>query len=105
MVASLRGREVAAGAAARSSTAAGESTATRDGTAPGDGNDIADAVLAVLSWLQPPGGRAQLCLPGAHPAVRPLLQAGWRIKEFDLHMSSEPGLFDPRGPVPSCGLA
>jgi len=159
VVASLRGRPVAAGAVAmsgaepgithlavdagrtgnsrptaRSAAPARDPTPARDGTpAKGRGHDfapardgpaaqdrgarsgaaeaglaeadVADAVLAVLSWLQPPGGSAQLCLPGPHPAVRPLLRAGWRIKEFDLHMSSEPGLIDPRGPVPSCGLA
>jgi GNAT superfamily N-acetyltransferase len=64
-----------------------------------------DAVTAVLSWLNPPAGRARVCLPAPHPALRSLLAAGWRIDEFDLHMASEPDLIDPRRAVPSAGLA
>ena len=64
-----------------------------------------DAVLAVLAALQPPGGRAQVCLPGPHPAVRPLLAAGWRNGYLDLFMATAPGLLDPRRAVPSPALA
>jgi GNAT superfamily N-acetyltransferase len=64
-----------------------------------------DAVLAVLSWLEPAGGRARVCLPAPHPATRALLAAGWRIEDFDLHMASEFGLIDPRSSVPSPSLA
>ena len=35
-----------------------------------------DAVLAVLATLKAPDGRARVCLPGPHPAVRPLFAAG-----------------------------
>jgi GNAT superfamily N-acetyltransferase len=63
------------------------------------------AVLAVLAGLEPGGGLARVCLPGPHPAVRPLLAAGWRVEEFDLFMASEPGLLDPRRTVPSPALA
>ena len=74
------------------------------------------AVLAVLANLdatargaaQQPlhfAGPAHLCLPGPHPAVRPLLAAGWRFDEFDLFMATEPGLLDPRRAVPSPGQA
>ncbi|HEX9030614.1 MAG TPA: GNAT family N-acetyltransferase [Streptosporangiaceae bacterium] len=76
------------------------------------GSDVAvnagvarDAVVAVLSWLDPPGGAARVCLPAPHPAVRALLAAGWRVEEFDLYMASEPGLVDPHRAVPSPGLA
>jgi hypothetical protein len=61
---------------------------------------VASAVIAVLSWLEPPGGQARVCLPAPHPATRALLAAGWRVTEFDLHMASEPGLIDPRTLVP-----
>jgi hypothetical protein len=64
-----------------------------------------DAVLAALAWLGdggPATGRAWL--PAPHPAVRPLLAAGWRTGEFDLFMASDPGLLDPRRAVPSPGL-
>ncbi len=64
-----------------------------------------EAVLAVLAALQPPGdGRARVCLPGPHPAVRPLLAAGWRNEYLDLFMATDPGLLDPRRAVPSPAL-
>jgi GNAT superfamily N-acetyltransferase len=64
-----------------------------------------DAVLAVLTSLDPPSGRARVCLPAPHPAARPLLTAGWRNDDLDLYMATEPGLLDPRRAVPSPGLA
>jgi len=70
-----------------------------------DATDAADAVLAVLAGLEPAGGRARVCLPGPHPAVRALLAAGWRVTEFDLFMATEPDLLDPRRAVPSPALA
>ncbi len=70
-----------------------------------EGADAAEAVLAVLRSLDPPGGVARVCLPAPHPAVRPLLATGWRIAEFDLHLSSEPDLIDALRAVPSSALA
>jgi GNAT superfamily N-acetyltransferase len=70
--------------------------------AAGDGG-AAGAVLAVLASLSPPGGRA--CLPGPHPAVRPLLGAGWHVDFMDIFMATEPGLLDPRRAVPSPAMA
>jgi GNAT superfamily N-acetyltransferase len=64
-------------------------------------DDARDAVLAVLASLDPPGGRARVCLPAPHPAVRALLEAGWRNHDLDLYMATEPGLLDPRRAVPS----
>lgn len=64
-----------------------------------------DAVLAVLAALDPGDGQARVCLPAPHPAVRPLLGAGWRVTEFDLHMATEFGLLDARRAVLSPGLA
>jgi GNAT superfamily N-acetyltransferase len=66
---------------------------------------VTSAVIAVLSWLEPPGGQARVCLPAPHPATRALLAAGWRIEEFDLHMASEFGLIDPLMLAPSPALA
>jgi RNA polymerase sigma-70 factor (ECF subfamily) len=64
------------------------------------------AVLAVLAALEPPaGGPARVCLPAPHPAVRPLLAAGWRCGYQDLFMATDPGLLDPRRAVPSPALA
>jgi GNAT superfamily N-acetyltransferase len=73
---------------------------------PRAGDDLArDAVVAVLSWLEPADGRARVCLPAPHPATRALLGAGWRVEDIDLHMASEPGLIDPRRLSPSPALA
>ena len=69
------------------------------------GAPAADAVLAVLAALQAPDGRARVCLPGPHPAVRPLFAAGWRHEDTDLFMASSPGLLDPHRAVPSPGGA
>jgi GNAT superfamily N-acetyltransferase len=64
-----------------------------------------DAVLAVLAGLKAPDGRARVCLPGPHPAVRPLFAAGWRHRDSDVFMASDPGLLDPRRAVPNPGGA
>ena len=68
-------------------------------------DDARDAVLAVLAGLHPPDGRARVCLPAPHPAVRALLAAGWHNDDLDLYMATEPGLLDPRRAVPSPALA
>lgn len=62
--------------------------------------DAAAPVLAVLASLDAPEGRARLSLPAPHPAVRPLLGAGWRVSDMDLYMASGPGLLDARRAVP-----
>lgn len=67
--------------------------------------DARDAVVAVLSWLDPPDGQARVCLPAPHPATRSLLAAGWRVDEFDLHMASDLDLIDPLRLAPSPALA
>ena len=76
---------------------------TRSGA--GTGPDAADAVIAVLSSLEPAGGQARVCLPAPHPATRRLLGAGWRVEEFDLHMATRFGLIDPLRTALSPGLA
>jgi hypothetical protein len=70
----------------------------------GPAADAVGAVLTALAALQPADGHALVCLPGPHPAVRPLLAAGWQVAEFDLYMATEPGLLDPRRAVPSPAL-
>jgi GNAT superfamily N-acetyltransferase len=64
-----------------------------------------DAVLAVLASLGATEGRARVCLPAPHPAVRLLFAAGWRHEDSDLFMASDPGLLDPRRAVPNPGGA
>ena len=74
--------------------------------APGVTDDTArDAVLTLLASLDAPDGRAMVCLPAPHPAVRPLLGAGWRVRDKDLYMASEPDLLDARRAVPSPSAA
>lgn len=93
-------------AAATAGGADGEYGVTHLALAPSAGGaDAAAAVLAVLAALEPEDGRARVCLPGPHPAVRALLAADWRVEEFDLFMATEPGLLDPRRAVPSPALA
>jgi hypothetical protein len=46
-----------------------------------------------------------VCLPAPHPAVRPLLGAGWHVDFMDIFMATEPGLLDPRRAVPSPAMA
>jgi GNAT superfamily N-acetyltransferase len=67
--------------------------------------EAASAVLAILASLDPPGGRARVCLPAPHPATRELLTAGWHIDFMDVFMATRPGLLDPRRAVPSPALA
>lgn len=64
-------------------------------------DDAAAAVQAVLASIGDPGRIVRIALPAPHPAVRPLLAAGWKFDEFDLFMATDPGLLDPRRAVPS----
>ncbi|MBO0776406.1 MAG: GNAT family N-acetyltransferase, partial [Actinobacteria bacterium] len=104
LIASLAGAVVAAGTVAGRGPEYGIvhlALSPAAGTA-----EAGDAVLAVLAALQPPSGvRARVCLPGPHPAVRPLLAAGWRNEFTDLFMATSPELLDPRRAVPSPALA
>ena len=63
------------------------------------------AVTAVLASLSPPDRRARAYLPGPHPAVRPVLAAGWHVDAMDIFMATDPGLLDPRRAVPSPAFA
>jgi GNAT superfamily N-acetyltransferase len=46
-----------------------------------------DALVAVTAALSALGGdRATVCLPGPHPALRWLLEHGWRVADHDLAM-------------------
>lgn len=104
VIAGPAGRALAAGTVAGAGPEYGlVHLALAPGAAPAEAGD---AVLAVLSALAPPaGGRARVCLPAPHPAVRPLLAAGWRSEYLDLFMATDPGLLDPRRSVPSPALA
>jgi GNAT superfamily N-acetyltransferase len=107
VVASLDGQPTAAGSVGGAPIEYGicHLAIAPDPDSAADRDRVRDAVLAVLSWLQPADGRARACLPAPHPAVRALLAAGWRVSEFDLHMSTDFGLLDARRAVLSPGLA
>lgn len=106
VIASLRGRPRAAGTAGGVGAEYGISHLVVNGRGRSPGpTETADAVLAVLAWLEPADDRAYVCLPAPHPAVRRLLGAGWKVTDFDLYMASEPGLIDPFTSVPSPALA
>jgi hypothetical protein len=105
IIASLNGEPAAAGTSGGAGAEYGINHLVVAGTGEADAGLAADAVIAALSFLDPSDGRAHLCLPAPHPAVRRLLAAGWKVSEFDLYMASEPGLLDPFSSVPSPALA
>ena len=104
LIATLDGQVAAAGTAGGAGPEYGVCHLAVDASSGGD-DRVRDAVIAVLSCLEPAGGRARVCLPAPHPAVRPLLRAGWRVSEFDLHMASRQGLVNPRRAIPSPAMA
>jgi GNAT superfamily N-acetyltransferase len=108
VIASLDGRAAAAGTIGGLGAEFGLCHLALDagtGQEPGREAVAAEAVIAVLSWLEPHDGLAKVCLPAPHPATRQLLAAGWRIEEFDLYMASEFGLIDALRLAPSPALA
>jgi GNAT superfamily N-acetyltransferase len=103
LLAQRGGEIVAAGTAGG---AAGEYGLTHLALTPSaDEADAAGAVLTAVTALTRADGPASVCLPAPHPAVRPLLAAGWRITDYDLFMATAPGLVDARRTVPSPALA
>jgi GNAT superfamily N-acetyltransferase len=103
LVAALDGRPLAAGTAAGAGDDFGLvhlATAPRLSDA-----QAGDSVLAVLAALENAAGQARVCLPAPHPAVRPLLAAGWRATDLDLFMATTVDLLDARRSVPSPALA
>lgn len=57
------------------------------GPAAGDARELVAFVAAV-------SGPVHLALPGPHPALRPLLEAGLRVTDQDTYMASAPGVHD-----------
>jgi GNAT superfamily N-acetyltransferase len=53
-----------------------------------------DALMALVARASVERGRIALALPGPHPALRPLLEAGMRVTDVDAYMATEPGLVD-----------
>ncbi|MEV7969010.1 GNAT family N-acetyltransferase [Sphaerisporangium sp. NPDC088356] len=53
--------------------------------------DCVDAVLAAVA-AHPGIDEAQVAVPGVHPALPRLLEAGWEIDDMDTFMTTDPGL-------------
>jgi GNAT superfamily N-acetyltransferase len=70
------------------------------GPAAGDAGDL----LAFVAAASAAHGSAELALFGPHPALRPLLDAGFRIESMDTYMSSRPGVHDLERYVPNPDL-
>jgi GNAT superfamily N-acetyltransferase len=70
------------------------------GPAAGD----ADELVAFAAAASAEHGTVHLALPGPHPALRPLLEAGLRITDQDTYMASEPGVHDLTRYVPDPDL-
>jgi GNAT superfamily N-acetyltransferase len=67
--------------------------------------DAASAVASVISFLADSGGDPIMtALPGPHPAVRVLLDAGLPITDRDLYCATALGLVDPVRRLPNPGL-
>jgi GNAT superfamily N-acetyltransferase len=66
--------------------------------------DARDCMLAAIGWAGERSDVLRLALPGPHPALAPLLEAGFRITDMDTFVCSGSGMFvDPRRYVPSGG--
>jgi hypothetical protein len=67
--------------------------------------DAANAVTSVISFLAESGpGPVNTALPGPHPSVRVVLDAGIPITAHDLFCATELGLVDPVRRLPNPGL-
>lgn len=66
----------------------------------------ADPVATLLTAVRRAGqdGPALVCLLGPHPALRPLLEAGFRVVDRDQFLASDPDLVDPARLVPNPGM-
>jgi GNAT superfamily N-acetyltransferase len=65
----------------------------------GPAADPVPAVVAALRAASAPGGSVGTCVPGPHPALPVLLEAGFRMIDRDTFCESEPGLVDPTRPL------
>lgn len=66
----------------------------------------ADPVAPLLAGLARAarGGRIDACVPGPNPALRVLLEAGFRIVDRDQFQATDPALVDPARLVPNPGM-
>jgi GNAT superfamily N-acetyltransferase len=65
--------------------------------------DPLEVTLSAIRWAAHDGG-VLACVPGPSPAVRTLLEAGFRIADRDTFMASRPDLVDPIRFIPNPGM-
>lgn len=66
--------------------------------------DAVDCLIGALGWARERGGRLSLLVPGPHPALRPLLDAGFQIGDIETFLSSTERPFtDGQRYIPSGG--
>lgn len=69
-----------------------------------DPADAVECVLAAIREARQYGSRVTILVPAPHPALRPLLDLGFRISYFDtFHAGSNPPFADPHHYIPSGG--
>jgi GNAT superfamily N-acetyltransferase len=66
----------------------------------------ADPVATACAAMARAGGAGPVfaCFLGVHPAVRPLLEAGFRVADRDQFMTSDPEIVDPVRLLPNPGM-
>ncbi len=67
------------------------------------GGEPLGATLAALARAGR-GGPVHVCLLGPHPVLRPLLEAGFRVVDRDVFLSSDPAIVDPERLIPNPGM-
>lgn len=69
-----------------------------------DAPDAVDCLVAALGWAREQGGRLSVLVPGPHPGLRPLLDAGFQIGDIETFLSTaEPPFTDGCRYIPSGG--
>ncbi|HEV2237516.1 MAG TPA: hypothetical protein VGR57_12710, partial [Ktedonobacterales bacterium] len=62
-----------------------------------DAADAAACALAACAWAVAQGAPLlRIAVPGAHPALKPLLDAGALINYVEMYCAARDDLFDPR---------
>lgn len=61
-----------------------------------DPTDAASGVAAVVAWAAERAPEVRLSIPGPHPALRVLLEAGMHITETEIFLSTDPVPLDPQ---------
>jgi GNAT superfamily N-acetyltransferase len=69
----------------------------------GSAADARECVTAAVAWARARSADVELAVPGPHPALKPLLDAGFAIEYVETFCASDPALVDPMRYVGSGG--